>query len=185
MSSYSPCAALFPPCWSNMVFKDAKRVTNTVFIMNFALVGYATARIKNMVWCHFFLTFYNHISAWHHRISLIWGKELCIHTYQHYPHLFFKEKNHGQKDITASHHNLIVFHTSRTFHENHYILLANSNFFQQWTTGSEFISWTPSKILCLSSCLDSTRICLKNVREIFEKKVSTKLSHDPCLGVWT
>ncbi len=60
-----------------------------------------------------------------------------------------------------------------------------SNFFQRCTTGAALISAIPRKILSLSSALDFTRICLKNVCAILPKSVSTKLSHEPCLGVCT
>lgn len=58
-----------------------------------------------------------------------------------------------------------------------------SNFFQRWTTGVALISAIPSRILSLSSALDLTRICFKNVWAIFPKSVSTRFSHEPCLGV--
>ena len=51
--------------------------------------------------------------------------------------------------------------------------------------GDSIASAIPFRILSLSSSLDSTRIRFRNVREIFEKKVSMRLSHDPCLGVCT
>ena len=40
-------------------------------------------------------------------------------------------------------------------------------------------------ILVLSSALDATRIWRSIERVIFEKKPSTRLSHEPCLGVNT
>src|SRR5258708_7508591 len=65
----------------------------------------------------------------------------------------------------------------------HYV--ANrSNFFQRCTTGAALISAMPRKILSLSSALDFTRICLRNVCAILPKSVSTRLSQEPCLGVW-
>ena len=60
-----------------------------------------------------------------------------------------------------------------------------SNFFQRCTTGAALISAIPRKILSLSSALDFTLMCLRKVCAIFPKSVSTRLSHEPCLGVWT
>jgi hypothetical protein len=60
-----------------------------------------------------------------------------------------------------------------------------SSFFQRCTTGAALISAMPSRILCLSSAFDLTRIWRRKVCAILPKRVSTKLSHDPCLGVWT
>ncbi len=45
------------------------------------------------------------------------------------------------------------------------------------------ISAIPRRILSLSSALDCTRICLRNVCAIFPKNVSARLSQEPCLGV--
>jgi hypothetical protein len=58
-----------------------------------------------------------------------------------------------------------------------------SNFFQRCTTGAALISAIPSRILSLSSTLDLTRICRRNVWAILPKSVSTRLSQEPCLGV--
>src|ERR1700723_3353823 len=60
-----------------------------------------------------------------------------------------------------------------------------SSFFQRCTTGAALIPAMPSTVLCLSSAFDLTRIWRRKVCAIFPKRVSTKLSHDPCLGVWT
>ena len=60
-----------------------------------------------------------------------------------------------------------------------------SKFFQRCTTGAALISAIPRKILSLSSALDFTLMCLRKVCAILPKSVSTRLSQDPCLGVWT
>src|SRR3989442_6379100 len=43
----------------------------------------------------------------------------------------------------------------------------------------------PDHPLQSRNSLDLTRICLKNVCAILPNRVSTRLSQEPCLGVWT
>ena len=76
----------------------------------------------------------------------------------------------------------LVHRSINTFTDH---VAKRSNFFQRCTTGAALISAIPSKILRFSSALDWTRICLRKVCAIFPNRVSTKLSHEPCLGVWT
>ena len=60
---------------------------------------------------------------------------------------------------------------------------SRSNFFQRCTIGAALISAIPNRIRSLSSTLDLTRMCLRKVCAILPKSVSTRLSHEPCLGV--
>src|ERR1035438_5126593 len=60
-----------------------------------------------------------------------------------------------------------------------------SNFRHRCTTGATLISVIPLSIRSLNSSQEATRIPRRNVRAIFPNKVSTKFSHDPCVGVCT
>ena len=58
-----------------------------------------------------------------------------------------------------------------------------SNLFQRKTTGEALISAMPVAMRCLSSAVEVTRMCRRNVRAIFENAHSIRLSQEPCLGV--
>src|ERR1017187_9728895 len=60
-----------------------------------------------------------------------------------------------------------------------------SNFRHQWTTGATLISAIPLRTRSFNSSQEATRIPRRKVRAIFPNKVSTKFSHDPCVGVCT
>ena len=64
-----------------------------------------------------------------------------------------------------------------------FYISPKSNFFQRNGTGASLISAIPLSILSLSSTFDATRMCLRNVRAIFEKAHSIRFSQEPCLGV--
>ena len=87
-----------------------------------------------------------------------------------------------ERPISLEGYQLLVHRFIKCF--THYET-KRSNFFQRCTTGAPLISAIPRKILSLSSALDLTRICLRNVCAILPKSVSTRLSQEPCLGVWT
>ncbi len=73
---------------------------------------------------------------------------------------------------------VVRFNNTDTYHA-----MPMSNLFHRNTTGSWFISSMPLSIRVLSSSRDLTRMWRKNVRAIFEKAHSMRLSHEPCLGV--
>ena len=89
-----------------------------------------------------------------------------------------------QEDIAAILHRLLqlVVRSDKTYQAQ---AMARSNFFQRKTTGAAFSSLIPWRMRVLSSSTEVTRICRRKERAIFEKAHSMRLSHDPCLGVWT
>src|SRR5665213_805715 len=54
---------------------------------------------------------------------------------------------------------------------------------QVWTTGFSLKRSMAAMMRSLSSCLDATRMWRRTERASFEKKPSTRFSHEPCLGV--
>ena len=52
-----------------------------------------------------------------------------------------------------------------------------------WTTGSRLNSSMADIMRSLSSCLDATRMWRNTERVNLEKKPSTRLSQEPCVGV--
>lgn len=62
-------------------------------------------------------------------------------------------------------------------------LTPRSNLFQRNTTGAALNSAMPLRMRSLSSSVDLTRMCRRNVRAILEKAHSIRLSQEACLGV--
>src|SRR5260370_7064925 len=62
---------------------------------------------------------------------------------------------------------------------------ASSLYFHLKTVGSSFTSFKYNSIRVRNSCFEVTRIPRSRVRANFPKNDSTRLSHDPCLGVKT
>jgi hypothetical protein len=61
--------------------------------------------------------------------------------------------------------------------------ISSSLYFHRNTTGDSLSSCSASSIRRFSSSFDSTRIPRRMLRASFEKKVSIRFSHDPCVGV--
>src|SRR5689334_14485739 len=54
---------------------------------------------------------------------------------------------------------------------------------QVWTTGRRLTCLMPAMMRSLSSCFEVTRMWRRTERANLEKKPSTRLSQEPCLGV--
>src|SRR5438132_10378679 len=61
--------------------------------------------------------------------------------------------------------------------------ISSSLYFHRNTTGESLSSRSASSIRRFSSSFDSTRIPRRMLRASFEKKVSIRFSHEPCVGV--
>lgn len=87
----------------------------------------------------------------------------------------------SKKDVHAVIEGFLVENNTKvfTYHFN-----PRSKLLQRNTTGFSFHSEIPFRIRSFSSSFEETRMCRKKVRVIFEKAVSTRLSQEPCLGVW-
>jgi len=66
-----------------------------------------------------------------------------------------------------------------------YQATPRSNLFKRKTTGEALNSAMPIRMRSLSSSIDLTRMCRKNVRTIQERAHSIGLSQEPRLGVGT
>jgi hypothetical protein len=82
------------------------------------------------------------------------------------------------KSVVGHGHPVVRFIKQDTNH-----VTPRSNFFQRKTTGEALISVMPVVMRCLSSAVEVTRVCCRNVRAIFENAHSIRLSQEPCLGV--
>src|SRR5208282_1681550 len=73
--------------------------------------------------------------------------------------------------------------SSSIFRFESYQAALSSLYDQVWTTGCRLNSSMAAMLRFLSSCLDATRIWRSTERASLEKKPSTRLSQEPCLGV--
>ncbi len=83
---------------------------------------------------------------------------------------------------TARCYSYLVYRFTKTFT---YQGVKRSNFFQRCTMGAALIASIPLRMRSLSSALELTRMCRRKECALFPKRVSTKFSHEPCVGVCT
>ena len=101
-----------------------------------------------------------------------------IHFRTAFKHLL-DDRGHGAQAEMAD--ELVVSFTNNITNQ----FSSKSNFFQRNGTGASLISAIPLSIRSFNSSLEVTRMWRKKVRAIFEKAHSTRLSQEPCFGVWT